>query len=361
MAFAQPWKAPKPASGIAQSGAQQNWAGTASYQPQPQVGSFTPQPARPATAEDAYAQAAKNSADYYAANPNAPPSPHAAPGQTEAEYEASLSAPIQATGIPEPYSPPGTGGLTPDQAILNQQANRPTQLQDYYAMLNAHGAPTQQQDYYNYITGQVGKNTNTEDLYNARKGGYDPAAEYEDARAVKAINDQAAARGGYNSGASTRAINDYYANVGAQRSHDLASLAGAADAGRSGLYSAYGNAANSAGGAESDYYNLLGHAAGGASGEESDYYRGLTSAATDIARGKAGIVQDTAAAAGKVFSDAQFEKIQAELKKAGVDVSQIKNDKESLQTIISLYAGGGAGGGAKGFQSNYSNENPGKV
>lgn len=64
--------------------------------------------------------------------------------------------------------------------------------------------------------------------FNERATGTDPGYEYETNRGLKALDNEYAARGGYNSGAATQADSDYLANMGAKREGQLDSLASGA-------------------------------------------------------------------------------------------------------------------------------------
>lgn len=200
-------------------------------------------------------------------------------------------------------SPPPTY-LSPDQALLDQRNNRSTQAQDYFG----------------YMQGQAGHQTNQEELYASRRGGYDPAAAYQDSRATRDINNQLAARGGYNSGAGERQIGDYYANANAQRSRDLAGLAGGADSSRLGVDTAYGNAAS------------------GASKENSDYYTGLSDQSLKNAQAKSDVSSHFSELGGNAYSQGQLAEIEANLAASGVDAA---TRKQFMDDLIS--AAGGAG------------------
>ena len=67
-----------------------------------------------------------------------------------------------------------------------------------------------------------------EDLYKQRMAGTDQYYNRVLERGTESLNNQFAARGGYNSGAALRAIGDYQANVNAQDFRDRSSLAAAA-------------------------------------------------------------------------------------------------------------------------------------
>lgn len=64
--------------------------------------------------------------------------------------------------------------------------------------------------------------------FNERATGTDPGYEYATGRGLTALNNQYAARGGYNSGAALQGDSDYLANMGSQREGQLDTLASGA-------------------------------------------------------------------------------------------------------------------------------------
>lgn len=200
------------------------------------------------------------------------------------------------------YDAAQNGPISPDQALMNMTNNR----------------PTQQQDYFNFMGDQAHKNTNQEDLYNARKGGTDPAAAYEDQRATEQINTQLAARGRFNSGSGVRQVSDYLANANAQRSHDLGLLAGGADSSRNALNTTYGGAAK------------------GASGEQSDYFNGVMDSSQKLAQAKADTFGHYSDRGSDQYSAGQWAKIEAQLQKSGVDAATIAQLKKDIGSGIKL-------------------------
>lgn len=64
--------------------------------------------------------------------------------------------------------------------------------------------------------------------FNQRANGTDPGWEYATGRAADSINNQYAARGGYNSSGATQSIGDMFANATTQREAQLDALAGGA-------------------------------------------------------------------------------------------------------------------------------------
>lgn len=86
------------------------------------------------------------------------------------------------------------------------------------------------------FTKSLGDSTYSEQRYKQMSTGQDPAAAYQDSRALKALDRRAAAGGYFNSGGGMRLNADYLSNVGAQRSQQLSALAGQADESRLGAY-----------------------------------------------------------------------------------------------------------------------------
>jgi hypothetical protein len=260
-----------------------------------------------------------------------------------------------------------------DADLAAQRANPATQQEQAFRL--AQGAarqPTKEEGYADYLAGTIqdptkqeslaandtygGNLTDVEQLYQERKGGNDPAAAYEDSRAQRAIDNRAAAGGGYNSGAGIRNVSDYYANVGAQRSNQLASLAGAsssaagqragyrenlasgADTSRLNVNNAYGQAGQGADSSRLAVNNAVTNASQGASKEQSDYFSGVSKQSSDLAFSKAGISKDLGDKAIEAYKNGQVASIQAYLAKAGVDAKALQALNESLNTAVKLGA-----------------------
>lgn len=267
-------------------------------------------------------------------------------GYTQDPTTGQWTAP--AGGNPSAVAADANGPISPDQALKDQVANKSTQLQDYYKFMQGQaGKPTNEEDFYSGIKGSYGDLTNEETLYNERKSGTDPAAAYEDKRATEALDAAAAARGGYNSGAALRSTSDYYSNVGAQRSKQLADLAAGADSSRSKKLGDYEGAASGADTSRNQVNTTLGTAASGASKEQSDYYSGISNQATKLAADKAGISQDILAKGIEAYQSGQVASIDAYLAKAGVDAKTIAAFNQTLNAAggtAGKIAGGGDGG-----------------
>lgn len=261
--------------------------------------------------QDYYKQQGRQAMNFYGGNyGKAPPTP---PKQAGAGTRVGSGSPGGAAGAAAHAA--ATGGPSSDyygvlDALNDQRANR----------------PEQQQQYFEYMNGQVGKLTNEEELYNARKSGNDPAAAYEDQRATENINKQLAARGRFNSGPGVRQVSDYLANANAQRSHQLAELAGGADSSRLSRDNAYGESAK------------------GASGEESKYFNDITSGyqtANDAMASTFGHFSDEGSQA---YMDGKKAQMDARLAAQGVDAATRKQMVDDVFKGIGAYEKGSGGG-----------------
>lgn len=255
------------------------------------------------TSQRDYETAQGNQALSYFSGPQAPTGPR----PTTARWTGEDGKPVAQNQLPwdkqqAAYQAGKNGPVSPDQALMNMTNNR----------------PTQQQDYFNFMGDQAHKNTNQEDLYNARKNGTDPAAAYEDQRATEQINTQLAARGRFNSGSGVRQVSDYLANAGAQRSKQLAALAGGADQSRLGMDTAYGTSAR------------------GASGEQSDYFGNVMDSSQKLAQAKADTFGHYSDRGSDQYSAGQWAKIEAQLQKSGVDAATIAQLKKDVGGGIEL-------------------------
>lgn len=256
---------------------------------------------------DWYAQQGNQALSYFSGGDNAYANGGTGADSTRGGYNYAADH-----GLPDPNAP-ANRPISPDQALMNEAANR----------------PQQQQDYFDYMKGQAGGLTNEEQLYNERKSGNDPAAAYQDQQAYTAINRQLAARGRYNSTPGVRQITDYQANANAQRSQQLASLAGGADSSRLGVDNAYGNAAS------------------GASGEQSKYFNDLMNNSQSLAQAKADTFGHYSDEGGAAFSQGQMAKIEAQMQAAGVDaatIHQFVTDWAQIGTGVVKTATSGKGG-----------------
>jgi hypothetical protein len=211
------------------------------------------------------------------------------------------------------YQAAKSGPVSPDQALINEANNR----------------PTQQQDYFTYMQGQAAGKTNEETLYDQRKNGNDPAAQYEDTRATEGINKQLAARGRYNSGAGVRQISDYLANANAQRSHDLGTLAAGADSSRATLNTGYGNAAS------------------GASGEESKYFGDLSKNSLSLANAKADTFGHYSDRGDDAYQQGKDRELDSKLAAMGVDAATRKQLISDGGDAVDAYIKANGGGGGK--------------
>lgn len=154
-----------------------------------------------------------------------------------------------------------------------------------------------------------------EQWFNQRANGIDQGYQYAMDRGTRNLNNEAAARGGYNSGATLQSIGDFSANMGAQREAQLDALAG------------------------------------GASGEHSKRLEDMFGIGTTLAKDQAGTAGGYDSAAGAGLSESQKAQLQLLLNKMGVDPAQAKALFNSGMSMLSLFGGGGKGIGGGGGDS----------
>lgn len=131
--------------------------------------------------------------------------------------------------------------------------------------------------------------------FNERASGTDPGWEYAMGRAGDSINNQYAARGGYNSSGATQSLSDMYANATTQRESQLDALAtGASNEHQNSLNSMFTQGLGIANGASG-----AGEAYGTASGTEQQQN---TANQTYLMLTKAGVDAKTAAAEASAIS-----------------------------------------------------------
>jgi hypothetical protein len=156
-----------------------------------------------------------------------------------------------------------------------------------------------------------------ESWFNQRANGTDPGYEYSLNRGISDINNQYAARGGYNSSAATGAIRDFTANMGAQRESQLDALAGGAS-------NEYQNRLNS-------MFSQAGALAGG---------QANTAAGYDTSGLNANTAYNMAA-------------LQAGLSKAGIPLAQAQSTIGLLtgggKLLTGMFGGGAPAGGGGGY------------
>lgn len=160
--------------------------------------------------------------------------------------------------------------------------------------------------------GVLGQDGYLEQLYKQRQDGNDPFYNTLRERGTTAINNQAAARGGYNSSGAMNAIGDYQTGIDARQFHDQADLAAAASGERRGRFS-----------------------------DMWDRGMGLSSAHTNAMK--------PLGAAGDALGNADMQAIQLQLDKSGIDP---KVKQQILQNMFGMVGAGATiygdtkGGGA---------------
>lgn len=139
-----------------------------------------------------------------------------------------------------------------------------------------------------------------EQWFNMRASGTDPAYEYALKRGTRDINNEFAARGGFNSGGAMQRIGDFEANMAAQRMGQLDSLAG------------------------------------GASGEHQGRLNSMFSQGLGLAGGQAGLSSGYDLGAANAMNQNSLAAIQLGLDKAGVDPKMRQQILDSLFGLGSL-------------------------
>ena len=142
-----------------------------------------------------------------------------------------------------------------------------------------------------------------EQWFNQRASGTDPAFEYMQQRGHEGINNEFAARGGYNSGAAVRRIGDFDANLISQREGQLDALAG------------------------------------GASGEHQGRLNSMFGTELGLANGQAGLSGMYDTAAGNAMNSGNLQAIQLAMDRAGVDSKTAQGILNALFGGAAIYAG----------------------
>lgn len=147
----------------------------------------------------------------------------------------------------------------------------------------------------------------SEQLFQQGMAGSNPYYDYAQQEATKAINDASAARGNFNSSYTLKNIGNAVANLRGQQAKGLTDLAGQSDAARVGRYDFSAGAARSA------------------QGSTEDRIRQVVGGTGDLARGRAGLVDNFYTKAGDLSNRANMAAIEAQLKEAGLSASEIQN------------------------------------
>lgn len=192
--------------------------------------------------------------------------------------------------------------------------------------------PGYREDWYKkYGQDLMGDPTASERLFDMGVAGSNPYYDFAQQQAIKAINDSAAARGGFNSSYTQNLIGKTVADIRGQQAHELNMLAGQADTGKFGRYDRGERYAGNAQDAMENRAN-----------------RGLDYA-YKLASGKANLVPGFYGEAGRESFQAQMAAIEAALKKAGLtsaEAQQMLNQfGQGVGIFTSLYGMGGKTGG----------------
>jgi hypothetical protein len=168
--------------------------------------------------------------------------------------------------------------------------------------------PGYQEDWYKkYGQDLMGGQSASEQLYAQGAAGSNPFYDYAQQQTIKAINDQAAARGNFNSSFTMNRIGNSIADLRGQQAHELGQLAGQSDRARS------------------DRYSLSSGFAGDAQDRTERRVRGGVDAYTDLADKRADTVGNFYGQAGKDMTTAEMAAIELQLKKAGLSAAEIEN------------------------------------
>jgi hypothetical protein len=160
----------------------------------------------------------------------------------------------------------------------------------------------------------------SESLYAQGAAASNPFYDYAEGQTTKAINDASAARGNFNSSYTMKNIGNAVANLRGQQAHELGQLAGQADQGKFGRYdrgSTYASRAQD---------------------QTENRIKGGLDAYGNLARDRAGLVDNFYGEAGRGMSTANLAAIEAQLKAAGMDAAETKAYLDFLVTAGGLAA-----------------------
>lgn len=147
----------------------------------------------------------------------------------------------------------------------------------------------------------------SEQLFAEGVKGSNPFYDYAQQQTIKAINDQSAARGNFNSSYTMRNIGNAVADLRGQQAHELGQLAGQADSGKFGRYD------------RSNQY------AGDAQDQLQARMNAGVNAYTGLADKQADQVHGFYDSAGKEMSQADMAAIELQLKQAGMTTEEIQS------------------------------------
>lgn len=176
--------------------------------------------------------------------------------------------------------------------------------------------PGYQEDWYKtYGQDLMRSPSASEDLYSRGVEGSNPFYDYAQEQTIKAINDAAAARGGFNSSYTMKSIQNAVADLRGQQAHELGQLAGQADQGKFGRYDRGNEYSGDA------QRTMEKRATGGLNYE------------MELSKGLAGLVGDFYGEGGKQSMQAKMAEIEAALKKSGLSAEETR---QMLETIFSV-------------------------
>lgn len=301
-------------------------------------GAGTATPGKKVDPNDPYALDQPGQGDPLAFNPNDPYTQRITGNPNAGDHPAVPTPPPPPPGpppAPPPAGPPAVGALSgpgPFETHAGELAdplNKPSAAEQFYGK---------------YGSDLPGTKSYSEQLYEQGIGGLDPYYDYAQQKATKQINDAAAARGGFNSGAAIYEIGNSAANLRGQQARDMLGLAGQADSQKLGRYGAgLGEATAS----DTGLLNRTGAAAslyGAWQDREEGRLKGALSGQMDLSGANAEQIQkfySNLMGAGKFDAEA----INAALQAAGVDPNSAfaKDLISTGQAIGKAYLSGGMG------------------
>lgn len=235
------------------------------------------------------------------------------PGNSMNQYQQATAIPDPAANTP--FAPRRGGGqrpLSPDM-MSTIGATSPAHASSGVAPPPNGGegvlsGPGYNEDWYKTYGQDLMKSPSaSEQLFAKGMEGSNPYYDYAQQEAVKAINDASAARLNFNSSYTMKQIGNTVANIRGQQAKGLTDLAGQSDAARVGRYDFSAGAARSA------------------QNSTEDRIRQIMGGTTDLARGRAGLVDNFYTNAGNISNKANMAAIEAALKESGLSAAEIQN------------------------------------
>jgi len=220
-------------------------------------------------------------------------------------YEQATSMPNPAAGTPF-YKPPqnrDASGFLPQNTSGPAGVGTPTPGGE--GVLSGAGY---NEDWYKTYGQDLMKDPSaSEQLFQAGMSASNPFYDYAEKMSAKGINDDAAARGNFNSSFTLNRLANSRDSIRGAQAKELGDRAGQSDAARAGRYDASGRFARDA---QDSTENRVRQATGGY---------------MDLARGQSGLVDNFYGKAGDISNKANMAALEAALKEAGLSASEIQN------------------------------------